>query len=127
MAGRRARRFDELTPEEKAKVEAFRTRHHTSEARAEEERARAAVREEFPPLQLDDDTRAALAALRAERERRGLSLADLAERTGMDKAMLSRLETGKIPNPTLSTLRVYAKALGRRLVWSTEDIRDPTR
>src|SRR5215210_6928515 len=119
MAGRRARRFDELTPEEQAKVEAFRARHRTPEARAEEERVRAAVREEFPPLQLDDDTRAALSALRAERERRGLSLAELAERTGMDQAMLSRLETGQIPNPTLSTLRAYAKGLGKRLIWST--------
>jgi ribosome-binding protein aMBF1 (putative translation factor) len=113
--------------EEKAKVDAFRARRRNPETRAEEERIRAAVREEFPPLQLDEDTRAALAALRAERERRGLSLADLAERTGMDKAMLSHLETGKIPNPTLSTLRAYAKALGKRLVWSTEDISDPAR
>src|SRR4051794_35944033 len=31
----------------------------------------------------------------------GLSLADMAERTGMDKAALSRLESGKQPNPTL--------------------------
>ena len=127
MTERRMRRFDELTPGEKAKVEASRARRRTPEAQAEEERVRAAIREELPPLQLDDDTRAALAALRAERERRGLSLADLAERTGIDKAMLSRLETGKIPNPTLSTLRAYAKALGKRLVWSTEDLPDPVR
>jgi ribosome-binding protein aMBF1 (putative translation factor) len=127
MAERGTRRFDELTPGEKAKVEAYRAQRRTPEARAEEERVRAAVREEFPPLQLDDDTRAALAALRAERERQGLSLADLAERTGIDKAMLSRLETGKIPNPTLSTLRAYARALGKRLVWSTEDLPDPAR
>jgi hypothetical protein len=45
----------------------------------------------------------------------------------MDKAMLSRLETGKIPNPTLATRRAYAKALSKRLVWSTEDLADPAR
>src|SRR5947207_1327521 len=126
MAGRRARRFDELTPEQKAKVEAFRARCRTPEGRAELEEVRAVVRAEFPPLQLDDETRAALAALRAERERHGLSLGDVAERTGMDKSMLSRLETGKIPNPTLSTLRAYAEALGKKLVWSTEDLPAPS-
>jgi Helix-turn-helix len=46
----------------------------------------------------------AIAQLKHERERRGLSLADVSERSGLDKRMLSRLENGKIMNPTLRTL-----------------------
>jgi transcriptional regulator with XRE-family HTH domain len=63
-----------------------------------------------------------LASLRLERERQGLSLTDLAERTGIDRATISKLETGKIANPTLLTLRTYAAALGKRLSWSLADL-----
>jgi ribosome-binding protein aMBF1 (putative translation factor) len=56
--------------------------------------------------------------LRKERERQGLSLTDIAERTGMDKAALSRLETGKQINPTIDTLWRYAHAVGRLLTWT---------
>ena len=45
-----------------------------------------------------------MAALRAERERQGLSLADLAERTGIDRAAIHKLEIGVNINPTLTTL-----------------------
>ena len=53
--------------------------------------------------------------LRAERERQGLSLADVAARTGMDRASIHRLETSKSPNPTVSTLHRYAACLGVEL------------
>jgi len=68
---------------------------------------------------------AALAGLRRERERQGLSLTDMAERTGIDRATISKLETGKIANPTIGTLRTYAKALGRRLAWTLEVVAKP--
>ena len=44
------------------------------------------------------------------------------ERPGIDRATTSKLETGKIANPTIGTLRTYAKALGRRLAWTLEVI-----
>ena len=47
-------------------------------------------------------------------------LNDMAERTGIDRATISKLETGKLANPTIGTLRTYARALGRRLTWSLE-------
>jgi transcriptional regulator with XRE-family HTH domain len=50
-----------------------------------------------------------------------LSLTNMAERTGIDRATISKLETGKIPNPTIGTLRTYARALGRRLAWVLEN------
>src|SRR3954471_8935469 len=65
--------------------------------------------------------RQAVFALRKARERAGLSLADVAESTGIDKAALSRIETGQHPNPTVSTLCRYAQALGKRWAWSLED------
>ncbi len=52
-----------------------------------------------------------IAALKQERDRRGLSLAEVSERSGLDKGMLSRLENGKILNPTLATLWRYTAAV----------------
>lgn len=57
-----------------------------------------------------------LAGLRGVRESAGLSLTDLAARTGIDKAALSRLETGRQGNPTLETIFRYVNALGKRIV-----------
>jgi transcriptional regulator with XRE-family HTH domain len=51
-----------------------------------------------------------------------LSLADVAERSGIDKAALSRLENGVHDNPTVETLARYAAALGKKLTWSLQDL-----
>ena len=59
--------------------------------------------------------------LKAVREGLGLSLADLAERSGIDKAALSRLETGRNPNPSLGTVNRVATALGKRVRLTIED------
>ncbi len=45
-------------------------------------------------------------------------------RCGIDQPALSRLENGHNKNPTLDTLWRYAAAVGRRLVLTTEAIRD---
>src|SRR5438477_11829102 len=52
---------------------------------------------------------------KATRESKGLTLAEVAERMGIDAPALSRLETGKTLNPTLSTLHKWAEALGQKL------------
>ena len=62
------------------------------------------------------ELRKTFAALKLLREQQGLSISDMAERTGMDRAMISRLENGQIDNPTLATVGRYAKALGKRVV-----------
>lgn len=62
-----------------------------------------------------------IGGLRRQREQSGLSLGDLAERSGMDKATLSRLENGWYPNPTINTLARYARGIGKRLVLDLED------
>jgi hypothetical protein len=56
-----------------------------------------------------------VAKFKAERERQGRTLAEVAERMGIDAPALSRLETGKMLNPTLATLHKWAEALGREL------------
>ena len=53
-----------------------------------------------------------LSALQQARRCRGLSLTEIARRSGIDLACLSRLETGKNPNPTFETLSRYAAAMG---------------
>lgn len=68
-----------------------------------------------------DHVQGLLAQLRAAREEKGLSLADLTELTGMDRSALSKLETGQRPNPTVETLVRYAKAVGKRLVVTLAD------
>ena len=75
----------------------------------------AAIREEVPPARADPVLGGLMAALRAERERRGLSLTDAAVRSGIERSLLSKLVAGKIANPTYATLRAYAASLGFRL------------
>jgi ribosome-binding protein aMBF1 (putative translation factor) len=119
--GRNRKCWEAMTPEQQAAVESIRAKHRAAEYREQEERDREAVRAEFPPHQADEDLRAALVALRLERERQGLSLSDMQERTRIDRATISKLERGEIPNPTVGTLRTYAAALGKRLSWSLAD------
>jgi DNA-binding phage protein len=61
-----------------------------------------------------------IATLRAERERQGLSLTEIAERTGIDRAAIHKLEIGLNKNPTCATLARYADALGARIQWNLE-------
>jgi ribosome-binding protein aMBF1 (putative translation factor) len=114
--------LDEMTPEQRAAMELIRASRHNPEADADREQFREAIREEVPPAVPDPSLLETLAALRVERERQGLSLADVAERTQMDKATLSKLETGKVLNPTYLTIRTYARALGKQVAWRIEDV-----
>ena len=68
------------------------------------------------------DVQSVLLALKAERERAGLSVAEVVERSGLDRAVIARLENGKDNNPTVATLMRYAAAIGKRLVWAYEDL-----
>ena len=77
---------------------------------------------EFPSLEIPTELAKSLASLRLKRERIGLSLSDVLAKSRLDRGMVTRLETGKIANPTAATLEAYAAALGRRMIWATEPL-----
>ncbi len=121
----------EMSPEQRLRVEAIRARRKTPEAQAEIEHVRRQFadhpsREELirrgdidPERTMTGDGRLALiqalTELKRRRAERGLSLADLADRSGIDRSAISRLESGKNPNPTFETVARYAAALGVRV------------
>ena len=57
----------------------------------------------------------AIRLLKAERELRGLSLADVGDKTSLSKSAISKLENNADANPTVNTLSRYAEALGMTL------------
>ena len=70
------------------------------------------------PMSLYLEIQQLLHDLKKARESAGLTLADVAERTGMDKAVLSKLENGQHGIPTLPSLARYAQAVGLQLTFS---------
>ena len=106
-----------------------RGRKLTDDEAAKYDRIRAAVAKELPDLIARHHERMAsldqfqtlVEQLKIAREAQGLSLADLTERTGMDRSAISKLETGQRANPTIDTLVRYAEAVGKRLVVSLAD------
>lgn len=67
------------------------------------------------------ELQACIAQLKAAREAAGLTLAQVAERTGLAAETLCRLETGQVTNPTWTTLGLYAAAMGRKLRLSADE------
>jgi DNA-binding Xre family transcriptional regulator len=90
----------------------FRGRRLTQTEAAKYRQIRSRVEEEFPPAK-SDPVKVAIAKLRAMREAQGVTLAELATRTGMTRGNVARLESQK--NATLRTLNRYARALGCEL------------
>jgi hypothetical protein len=106
---KRITRDRRLTPEEAAKYKAIRqevdaelpdliARHHE----------RVAGHDQLHDLLLQ---------LKAAREEQGLSLADVTERTGMDRSALSKLETGQRPTPR--SIRWCATPTPQASAWSS--------
>ena len=111
-------KLEDLTPSQRAKVEAARARYPETLAKVEAARpeiealAREVLAAETARI---EERRPLLETLRKAREAKGLTLADVEERAGLGKAQLSRLETDFRANPTVDTLQRYAKALGLRV------------
>jgi DNA-binding Xre family transcriptional regulator len=55
------------------------------------------------------------AELKKARCKQRLSLTDVAKRSGIDKAALSRIENGQNTNPTVGTLETIARSIGAEL------------
>jgi DNA-binding Xre family transcriptional regulator len=60
------------------------------------------------------------AELKRTRKDKRLSLGDVAKRSGIDKAALSRIENGQNMNPTIGTLETIARSIGARLRFRLE-------
>jgi ribosome-binding protein aMBF1 (putative translation factor) len=119
MTLRRVQRKTERTPEEMAELRAVRESFQREQPGQDELVASGDY--DGPFRQGDIMTLlSALATLKRERERQGLSLAEISERSGLDKGMISRLENGKILNPTVNTLWKYANAVGMTVSMSAE-------
>src|SRR5687768_2340429 len=108
----------------------FRANQKTAQERVRERALREKLQKERPSLEdLVDtgrcdpdavmtmgmyfDVQKALQALKRDRKRSGISISDVAERSGLDRAVVSRLENGKQDNPTVATLMRYAAAIDK--------------
>ncbi len=113
MTMRRIQRDRRLTPEEAAK---YRKAHEQIDQELPE-----LIQRHHDRAAVVDQVEATVKQLKREREKQGLSLADLTRLTGMDRSAISKLENGQRENPTMDTLARYAEAVGKRLVVSLND------
>ena len=113
-----------LTPEQQAAIKAIRDRSKKERPGPDELIDRGEIDELVPQAQYIE-LRALMVRLRETRERMGLSLTDLSERTGLTRPAISRLETGWNLNPTLETLFRYTEALGVGLKLTVEENAEP--
>jgi ribosome-binding protein aMBF1 (putative translation factor) len=121
----------DLPPEKRARAETALTRIQSPEYQERERKDRDVLDHEClttgtiastPVSEADEEAfQRFILSLRQARETTGLSLDEVALRSGIDKAQLSRLENGKVHDPRPSTLSRYALAIGKRLAWSLED------
>jgi DNA-binding XRE family transcriptional regulator len=114
LTAKRIHRKIERTPEQPRELEEIRERFQQRRPGLEELLAEGDATESVPQGEYLD-LRTMLAALKRCRENRGLSLTDAAQRSGMDRAAISRLENGVYVNPTVDTLYRYAQAIGAQI------------
>lgn len=103
-------------------------RPSTVEEQERHKRIRELVQEELPDIEKRAQQKLAeamqrgvaiqqtIALLKSERLKKGLSLADMKERTGIERSTLSRLENDTAANPTVGTLVKYAHAVGKKVL-----------
>jgi len=96
-----------LTPEQQARVDRSRKAAEGEDREDLIQQARKAQSQA-----LEESPEQVMAVLKAAREAAGISLREFEVSTGISRGNLSRLENG-IANPTIATLRRYAKALGK--------------
>lgn len=105
--------YRRLTPEEQE-------RHRLIREQVERDKPRL-TREALAHKAQLEASAAAMQLLKREREARGLTLTEVAERAGIDKSNLSKLEKDRGANPTLETLFRIARAIGVKLTIGVQD------
>jgi DNA-binding XRE family transcriptional regulator len=99
--------YRDFTPAEKSRIDKL---------RAEAEKDRPEIEEFLRALNLaHKNAKNVIGQLKAERERQGLSLSEVQDRTGIARTAISAIENADAPNPTIKTLQRYALALGLKL------------
>lgn len=121
MESKRIHRRIERTPEEREALQRIRERFQSQRPSMEELLATGDV-SEFVPLGEYLSIRSTLLALQEQRERKGLSIATVAERSGIDESAIRGLESGLQPNPTVDALSRYAAAVGAKITWLVEAV-----
>lgn len=117
MAKQRIYRKIERTAAERRRLEEIRERFRRERPGLDDLRAAGDAGEAVAHGEYVD-LRIMLAALKKHREAMGLSLAEVAGRSGMDRSAISRLENGVYVNPTVDTLYRYAEAIGTEIAFS---------
>lgn len=112
MSARHIHRKTERTPEQLAEIKAVREYYQREKPGPAELLARSG-QDKFMTLGEYMLLHQIAFQLKQERERQQLTLADLEQRTGINQATLSRLETGKAANPTIDSIYRIATALGK--------------
>jgi DNA-binding XRE family transcriptional regulator len=113
-----------ISAEQQAAIKAIRERARKDRPGPDELIERGELDELVPQAQYIE-LRALTVRFREIRERMGLSLTDLSERSGLTRAAISRLENGWNLNPTLETLYRYTEALGVGLKLAVDDPAKP--
>jgi transcriptional regulator with XRE-family HTH domain len=113
-----------LSQEQQAAIEAIRARARKERPGPDELIDRGELDELVPHAQYLE-IRTLGVRMREIREGLGLSLTDVSERSGLTRAVVSRLENGWNLNPTLETLFRYAESLGADMRLTIKAPADP--
>jgi DNA-binding phage protein len=120
MTSKRVHRATQRTPEELAELRAEREYFQREQPSLEQ---LVASGQYAPPIPMGEymELKRLMYLLRQERERQGLSLADIESRSGIDRSSLCRLEKNEEANPTFDTVWRIARALRKRVICSLQD------
>ena len=119
MAAKRTHRKIERSPKELSRLKQQRE-HFQREHPSLEELVESGDYIEPTSQQAYLATKAIAHQLKQARQKAGLSLADVAAATGLDRSAVSRLENGIYSNPTIHTLTRLASAYHLRLAFHLE-------
>ena len=112
MAPRHVTRKTQRTAEETARLRSDRERYQRDKPSPEQLLAEGG-HADFITLGQFLELRQLFVRLKQIREDQKMTLAELADATGIDQAALSRIENGRNSNPTVDTLFRIASALGK--------------
>jgi len=126
MATRHVTRKPNRTPEETARLRADRERYQRDKPTPEQLLAEGG-HSDFVSLGQFLELRQLFSRLKEVREEQKMTLAELAESSGIDQAALSRIENGRNANPTVDTLFRIATALGKAIYCTCQDAPSPQR